>query len=281
MTIDDLFSQVTAAIANVPTESVRAQMAAEANILLGRHNAQGASAEDQQEARARLMQLQRDAEIASRLSLWSTFSMIFVTLIAAAYFIGIYVYLRGLGSPQYAAVEATRAVLVFTLSVAMLGYGGLLIVRPLFSSMAAAEMQERFRLAREIFMVFAGVFGTIIGFYFGTTTPTTAADPPELGTPSFAQGKVSVAVDGGRAPFSGRFMLTSGGGGVPMEIVGRTLSYAVPQGDCPAGATIEVTDGDNRRDTAALACPDDGEGDNETAPANNSSTTNGVVGNET
>jgi hypothetical protein len=119
-------------------------------------------------------------------------------------------------------------------------------------------------------MVFAGVFGTIIGFYFGSSTPA-PADPPSLGVPSFDAGKVTVEVAGGRAPFRGEIRLPPPGGSQPMEVSDHTLSYTIAA--CPAGATIEVTDRDDRHAEAALSCPDGGAGDdvsdaNDTAPAN-------------
>jgi hypothetical protein len=278
MSLEQERSEIAAIIKKVPTESARERLAAELDMLASRHDAAAATSNENERIEARLAQLKRDAEIAAQVSLWSTFSMILTGGVAAAYFGGIIFYLKGLGSPGYAAVEATRNVLVFTLIVAMLGFGGLLIVRPLFSSEEPAKLQERFRLAREIFMVFAGIFGTIIGFYFGTATAT-AADPPSLGVPSFAEGKVSVSVEGGRAPFEGVFMRTQASGREPMKIEGRTLSYRAAA--CPAGATIELTDGDNRRATAKVACPSEGQGDNMAAPAKNVSTANDGAGNGT
>lgn len=273
MSIDQQKNEIAEIIKRVPTDSARQRLTAELNILAGRHDAPTATAAEKAEVVARLSQLRRDAEIAAQVSLWSAFSMILAGGITAAYFVGIVLYLKGLGAPAYAGVEATRAVLVFTLIAAMLAFGGLLIIRPLFSAEEPAKLQERFRLSREIFMVFAGVFGTIIGFYFGTSTPA-PADPPTLGVPSFAAGKVTVDVTGGRAPFRGTITLPSPGGNQRMEVSDHTLSYTIAT--CPAGATIEVRDRDDRRAEAdPLSCREDGAGDDAT-DANDSSTANEV-----
>lgn len=274
MSIDQQKNEIAEIIKKVPTDSARQRLTAELNILASRYDVPTATDEEKNEVVARVSQLRRDAEIAAQVSLWSAFSMLLAGGIAAAYFIGVVLYLRGLGAPLYAGVEATRAVLVFTLIAAMLAYGGLLIIRPLFSSEEPAKLQERFRLSREIFMVFAGVFGTIIGFYFGISAPT-AADPPSLGPPSFAEEKVTVEVTGGRAPFRGTITLPSPGGNQPMQVSDHTLSYSIAT--CPAGATIEVRDRDDRRAEAGpLACPEDSEGGN-ASDAGNNSTVNGIT----
>jgi hypothetical protein len=278
MTFEERTAQAMEAISRIAF-ATRERLTAELNELATRYNATSDLTE-RAKATEGVERLLREAETASQPGPTPKRWIVLIGLVAILYVAGIVAYLNGLGSPEYAEVEATRAVLVFTLIVAMLAFGGLLIIRPLFSIEDPVKLQERFRLAREIFMIFAGIFGTIIGFYFGTATAT-AADPPDLGVPSFAEGKVSVAVEGGRAPFTGAFMLTATSGRVAMEIAGRTLSYSVPGDACPAGATIEVTDGDNRRDSAEVTCPDDDEDSNQTAPTTNGSTTNGAAGNAT
>lgn len=183
--------------------------------------------------------------------------IIVIVLALLAYVGGVVIYLYGLGTPQYASVEATRAVLVFTIIVAMLGYGGVLIIRPLISDEDPKTLQERFRLAREVFMVFAGVFGTIIGFYFGTSG-LAPADPPTLGTPAFTDRKVTVEVRGGHRPLRAEIILPPNGSRQGMTITDGILSYAPPGGVCPAGARIEVTDSDHRIADAQVSCPSAG-----------------------
>jgi hypothetical protein len=277
MALEDLKAQIEQTIAEIPTKAARARMTSELEILHAAYNATGATAAEQEEARIRLNQLQRDAEAASQVTLWDLFAPIVILLVLAAYLVGIWLYLKGLGSPRYAGVEATRAILVFTLIVAMLGFGGLLMVRALYDKGTADELRERFRNAREVFVTFAGVFSTIIGFYFGTST-TAPADPPFLGVPSFAAGKVTASVRGGREPLEGRIRLAPTAGSQPMIVSGRTLSYTVGgSGACPVGAVIEVIDADVRRNTADLDCPGGESADG--AAANNMSATNAAAGN--
>jgi len=247
MALENLQAQIVDSISRISEEPTRSRMTAELDMLIGRYNS--TTGTEQEQVKARLDQLLRDAEIAAQAGPWTWRSILLIGLVLVAYVGGIWFYLSGLGKPLYAGVEATRAVIVFTIIVAMLCFGGLLIVSPLFSGEDPDKLKERFRLSREVFMVFAGVFGTIIGFYFGTGG-LTPADSPALGAPSFADGKVTVAVEGGRAPFSGR--ITSGSSTFNMNVTGRTLSYAVSA--CPAGATIEVTDADVRRDEAQVSC---------------------------
>jgi hypothetical protein len=171
---------------------------------------------------------------------------------------------------QYPTIEGTRPLLVLTLIVSMLGFGGLLIVRALFAPMTinGTEFQARFRMAREIFLVFSGIFGTIIGFYFG------AADDVPGGAPTveiaFADGRVTAAVAEGAEPFMGIFTPDGASGGTVMEADGRLLSYTVADGACPAGAAIVVIDGRGRRAEGNVSC-DEGE---EAADSNNTATEN-------
>jgi len=279
--LDTLQADIADAISGISTQSARAQMNAELDILVGRYNAAAANSAEQAEVAARLAQLRRDAEIAARVSLWSSFSQALVLVIIGAYFLGIWLYLYGLGSPLYAGVDATRSVLVFTLSVAMLGFGGLLMVRTLYSSDQIDQMRERFRNAREVFLVFSGIFGTIIGFYFGTASGS-PADPPTLAAITVGQDGMVVATSSkGRAPFTGRIRLLNGDDlALAPTSVANQLSVGLSlTRDCPAGASVTVIDGDRRQvegkveQSAAsllqhgwLRCaPDTGGGNNSTA----------------
>src|ERR1044072_3709493 len=204
MTFDELKVQVADTISKVSNEAIRKELSERLAALVKDYDAAAGDQAKQDAVQSRLAQLLRDAEAAAQAGSWSVFSQILVLFTAAAYVLGIVFYLTGLGSPRYAGIEATRSVLVFTLSVAMLGFGGLLMARTLFSVDNIETMRERFRTAREILLVLAGVFSTIIGFYFGTPT-NASADPPNLAAASFADGTVTVGFDGGRAAVRGRF----------------------------------------------------------------------------
>ena len=260
MDLTTLQAEIAEAITGISTEAARAQMQAELDILVGRYNAAGATADEKAEVEARLVQLRRDAEIAARVSLWSNFSQALVLLIIGAYFLGIWLYLYGLGTPVYAEVNATRSVLVFTLSVAMLGFGGLLMVRTLYATGSADELRERFRNAREVFLVFSGIFGSLIGFYFGTAGSGTAADPPTVAGLTVGQdGTLVATITNGRAPFSGRIRLHAGDDfALATTNVPNQLSvWLDPAKYCPAGATVTVTDGDRRQAAANVQQTED------------------------
>ncbi|HEX8526313.1 hypothetical protein [Allosphingosinicella sp.] len=233
-------------IETISTASARARMAAELHDLVTRHGT--ATTQAQKDVlEAAIVQLRRDASIASGVSLWSLASIILVGGVTLIYFAGIFFYMDGLGPERYASIEATRPILVFTLIVAMLGFGGLLIVRPLFSSGNPQDFEARFRSAREIFLVFAGIFGTIIGFYFGAADDDSAADVPAVEVSAAGGRKVNVAVEGGHAPYVATLTLAGNGGTFQMTGEGHNLSIEVPAAQCPADATVVLFDARGRR----------------------------------
>ena len=78
-------------------------------------------------------------------------------------FLAWYVWSRG---PQnLTSLDSMRPVLVFALIISTITFGGALIIGSLYSE--GETLEARFRHAREIFLVFSGIFGTVIGFYFG------------------------------------------------------------------------------------------------------------------
>ena len=243
---------IEAAIARVSTGEARDNLRAELAMLAAQHEA---SADAEQTCiEQRIFQLRRDAGIAAGVNLWSRASIFLVGIVVLGYFAGVFFYMWGLGPDQYSSIEGTRPVLVFTLIVAMLGFGGLLIVRALFSNDSDERMQTRFRLAREVFLVFSGIFGTIIGFYFGAADDDEPS-PPSLSAPAFADGRIDVAIEGGRGPFITMLTLGSGPGGQVIEGDDRTISFVIAGGACPANASLTVVDGEGQRDEAELVCP--------------------------
>lgn len=74
-------------------------------------------------------------------------------------------YVSGAGVGTLATIEGTRPLLVIAAIISTITFGGALLVGSLFSS--EGSFDERFRRAREIFLVFSGIFGTVLGFYFG------------------------------------------------------------------------------------------------------------------
>ncbi|WP_089723900.1 hypothetical protein [Candidatus Thiosymbion oneisti] len=106
------------------------------------------------------------AQFASQKSRWWPYigmGVLFVVFFGLAAFVTIYIWKSGAGI--LLTINGTRPLLVIAAILSTITFGGTLIVAPLFSS--EGTFDERFRRAREIFLVFSGVFGTVIGFYFG------------------------------------------------------------------------------------------------------------------
>ena len=78
-------------------------------------------------------------------------------------------YVRIAGFQGLSSIEGTRPLLVVTAIVSTIAFGGALLVGSLFS--AEGTVEDRFRRAREVFLVFSGIFGTVVGFYFGSSDP--------------------------------------------------------------------------------------------------------------
>ena len=159
-------------------------------------------------------------------------------------------YFWGLGPERYSTIEATRPVLVFTLIIAMLGFGGLMI----FKAFDEDVDKENFAHAREIFLVFAGIFGTIIGFYFGAADEQSGT-PPSLSEPAYENGRISVEIGGGVAPFISLLTIESRPDDSQVRQGDlRALSFDVGE-HCPNDASITVVDGEGNRDQAEITCP--------------------------
>jgi hypothetical protein len=74
-------------------------------------------------------------------------------------------YAQSPATKQLSTIESVRPILVIAAIISTIVFGGTLIVASLFS--AEGNFDERFRRAREVFLVFSGIFGTVFGFYFG------------------------------------------------------------------------------------------------------------------
>lgn len=179
----------------------------------------------------------------------ATTRFLLLALAMVLFFATLWAYFWGLGPERYSTIEATRPVLVFTLIVAMLGFGGLLI----FRAFDPEGNKENFAHAREIFLVFAGIFGTIIGFYFGAADQENGT-PPSLSEPVYENGRISVEIGGGLAPFISLLTIESRPADSQVRQGDlRALSFDV--GRCPADASITVVDGQGNRDQAEITCP--------------------------
>ena len=128
---------------------------------------------------------------------WSSVGLgVLIAAIALLLFF-VWLYVGSLGAERLVSIEGTRPLLTITAIIATVVFGGALLLGSLFSS--EGEFSERFRHAREIFLVFSGIFGTVVGFYFG------AGDDkqPRLGVDGTLQDTTVVAyATGGTPPYS-------------------------------------------------------------------------------
>lgn len=107
-------------------------------------------------------------------------------------------FLQRSGAQSLSEISTTRPLLVITAIMSTVVFGGALLFSSLFTSEIGEQFSERFRHAREIFLVFSGIFGTVIGFYFGAD----GKEPQQLLIKADAQGPEAVAyVSGGTPPY--------------------------------------------------------------------------------
>ena len=88
--------------------------------------------------------------------------------------------------------------MLVALTAAFVTFGGALTLSPLF---AEGDAEQRFRRAREVFLLFSGMFSTVVGFYFASAT--TGQEGLVVTSYSFdaRKAELKVSVAGGKAPF--------------------------------------------------------------------------------
>lgn len=179
-------------------------------------------------------------------------TVVMIVVLTFLFFGGIAWFLSSSDAP-ISSVRATRPILVFTLIVAMLGFGGMLMFRSLFGGETQTEFEQRFRLAREIFLVYAGIFGTIIGFYFGAADGDAVPDPVSAAL-TFSDGQITAQAAGGTPPFAGYLQRKDPPLNIVLEANGndRALTGPLPAGSCPQDATVFIIDGAGHRGTVEV-----------------------------
>jgi hypothetical protein len=101
---------------------------------------------------------------------------------------------RSMADPEYA-----RGVITLLITVAFIVLGVLLIITALFPFSDETSNDASFRRAREVFNTIVGIVGTIVGFYFGTTTDRDT----RLDVAWKVDGtRLILSLSGGRKPFS-------------------------------------------------------------------------------
>lgn len=69
---------------------------------------------------------------------------------------------------RLASIEQARGLITFLFAVATVGIALVIVLAVFLSTGSKEEIGERFQMGKDILAVLIGVFGTIIGFYFGS-----------------------------------------------------------------------------------------------------------------
>jgi len=96
---------------------------------------------------------------------WTYVGIATLFLVFGGLAIFLFMYVNSVGFTRLTTIDGTRPLLVVAAIISTIVFGGALLLGSLFSSEGSFE--DRFRHAREIFLVFSGIFGTVLGFYFG------------------------------------------------------------------------------------------------------------------
>lgn len=161
---------------------------------------------------------------------------------------------KSLGEPTEA-----RGLITYTIAVGTIALAFSLVIRSLFGNDKAGDesFEKHFQHAREVMGVFAGILGTIVGFYFGATRATpekvTIAPPQILATGTDGTVTIASHVTGGTAPY--RFRVARPGLKEPLleGLVSRDgwITLKLKKTDVE-GAVLTVSDARERSDEAQL-----------------------------
>ena len=81
---------------------------------------------------------------------------------------------------ELARPEEARGLITFLFGVATVGIALVIVLAVFLSTGGREEVAERFRMGKDILAVLIGVFGTILGFYFGTGLASPPAPSVEV-----------------------------------------------------------------------------------------------------
>lgn len=195
---------------------------------------------------------------------WPVSGALFIAIATGCFFWFVGEYFFSLTAEQRMSPAAIRPLIVITLILAMLGFGGALILRPLFAPETGAELAERFKLSREIFLVFSGVFATVIGFYFGALDkpqPNSGAERAGTslikGIPTVADnGTIELEMDDAGKPYAVT-LLQQANAQIPFvasnpENTKFRLAFSATIKECPSGLDLLVSDGKGIKSVAKL-----------------------------
>lgn len=139
-------------------------------------------------------------------------------ILAGFVLLGLFIpsFFNSLGNTEQVRGMVTFLFVLATIVVVILVAGGIFWVG------SVDEVQKRFAAAKDLITIIVGIVGTIMGFYFGTTTTTqnlsigSAAVTPitaKAGTPV----TIAAAISGGAKPYSYTIAISSPTSGLPSD----------------------------------------------------------------
>jgi hypothetical protein len=170
-------------------------------------------------------------------------------LVLAIIFILTIIAISQMGAAAWQTVPGGRAVLLLALTFAFVTFGGTLLVTPFFSASTEGRgFDERFRRSREIFLLFAGMFSTIVGFYFASANnPAASSTLLVIETFNADKGDLQVAVTGGKPSYTieveyGEKDVLKKKAPASLETPGTVQFTFAKESDWPRPITVKVKD---------------------------------------
>lgn len=159
--------------------------------------------------------------------------------------------------------EAARGLITFLIAGATVAIAVILALGTIFGD--KETYKERFDSGKEVLTILIGVLGTIVGFYYGSTTTNTTVEQLQLATPVLSKQElregetlnISTSVIGGSEPYTYQIssdhsdvIPTTTGGKVPED--GKlSLSFNIPKVTADADVIFNITVTDSEDKTAS------------------------------
>ncbi|MET0294259.1 MAG: hypothetical protein ABW042_04525 [Phenylobacterium sp.] len=205
------------------------------------------SAEDERARAELLAETQREANQDGRMWLTSIGLISGVTI--AGLLLILAIIFGKLSFEEMVDPRMARPVIMLAMIVAMLGFGAFLIFRPMLMTEPAEQVEQKFRLAREVFLIFSGIFATVVGFYFGALEGGDSDDMSQAATVAVALDHRGIAATlaGGPPPYTAALVMPDGSRhdfvADPDNASRLILAPGSAGAVCPEGGVLEASSG--------------------------------------